>query len=328
MKGGNLELRKVQETGGSFFISLPRNWAQRCGLSKGSIVAVIEREDGCVIVDPQYKLEKSVGVATISPSPYLEREITGKYLLGFDTIQIEGKNRLPPEVSKIARGRARRLIGLEIVEEDAYRIVLQCILEPTSFPPEQVLRREYLFTSSIHKDAITALVERNAHLAKAIVERDDEVDRLYFLLVRLIRTAVLNPRLGEKMNLHPIDCLDYRLVASFIESIADYSCRIAEDVIEFSETSLPNDALRLLHKLGDQSYAMHQNAMHAVFTRDLNLVGKVIKADEEATESFRELDRLLAGRSSKVISYASSVAASLGRICSYGIDLADIVMPR
>jgi phosphate uptake regulator len=323
-----LELRRVQETGGSFFISLPRNWAQRCGLSKGSIVAVIEREDGSVTVDPQDRLKKRVKVATISPSPYLGREITGKYLLGFDTIKVEGKNRLPPEVSKIARGTARRLIGLEIVEEDAYGIVLQCVLEPTSFPPEKVLRREYLFASDMHKDAITALIEGNGHLAGAIVERDDEVDRLYFLLVRLIRMAVLNPRLREKMSLPLIDCLDYRLVASYIESIADYSCKISEGVIEFSETSMPRDVLKLLHKLGDQSYAMHQNAMQAVFARALNLVGKVIKADKEATESFKDLDRLLAGKPSRVISYASSVAAALGRICSYSIDLADIAMPR
>ena len=323
-----MDLRKVQETGGSFFISLPRNWAQRCGLKKGSVLTVIAREDGCLIVDPQYNLEKRVEKATITPSPYLEREITGKYLLGSDTIKIEGRNRLPPEVSKIARQTARRLIGLEIVEEDAYRVLLNCILEPTSFPPEKVIRREYLFASDMHVDAITAFIEGNIPLAKAIVTRDDEVDRLYFLLVRLIRATILNPRLGEKMHLLPIDGLDYRLIASYIESIADYSCKIAEKVLECSDLPLPKEAVPLLQHLGEQSCLMHKIAIQAIFTKDLSLVENVITLGYQNTDLFKELDSLLVGKSFQLISYISSVVAALEKICSYSIDIADIVMPR
>ena len=323
-----MDLRKVQETGGSFFISLPRNWAHRCGLKKGSVLGLIARADGCIVVDPQYNLEKHVEKSTIAPSPHLEREITGKYLLGSDIIKIEGRNRLPPQVSKIARKTARRLIGLEIVEEDAYNVLLNCILEPTSFPPEKVIRREYLFASDMHMDAITAFIEGNIPLAQAIVKRDDEVDRLYFLLVRLIRATILNPRLGEKMNLLPIDGLDYRLIASYIESIADYSCKIAEKIIDDYAITLPEDTIHLLQRLGEQSYLMHKNAIQAFFTKDLALVEHIIKVGEQNSETFKELDKLLAGKSPKLISYISSVAAALEQICSYAIDIADIVMPR
>jgi len=323
-----MDLRKVQETGGSFFISLPRNWAHRCGLKKGSLLALVEREDGCIVVDPQYNLQKRIEKATIAPSPHLEREITGKYLLGSDTIKIEGRNRLPPEVSKIARKTARRLIGLEIVEEDAHRVLLNCILDPTSFPPEKVLRREYVFAADMHLDAITAFIERNIPLAKAIVKRDDEVDRLYFLLVRLIRATILNPSLGEKMNLLPIDGLDYRLVASYIESIADYSCKIAEKIIESYDLPLSTDTIQLLQRLGEHSHLMHKHAIQAFFTKDLTLVENIIKIGEQNTETLKELDTLLAGKSPKLISYISSIAVALEKICSYSIDIADIVMPR
>jgi phosphate uptake regulator len=323
-----MDLRKVQETGGSFFISLPRKWAHRCGLKKGSVIALIARTDGCIVVDPQYNFEKHVQKATIVPSPHLEREITGKYLLGSDTIKIKGRNRLPPEVSKIARKTARRLIGLEIVEEDAYSVLLNCILEPTSFPPEKVIRREYLFASDMHLDAITAFIEGNILLAKAIVKRDDEVDRLYFLLVRLIRATILNPRLGEKMNILPIDGLDYRLIASYIESIADYSCKIAEKIIDNYDIPIPKDNIQLLQRLGEQSYLMHKTAIQAFFTKDLARVENIINIGKQNTETFRELDKLLVGKSPKLISYISSVAAALEQICSYSIDIADIVMPR
>ena len=323
-----MNLRRVQETGGTFLVSLPRAWAKRGGLTKGSILAMVERQDGCLVIDPQYKFEKSVEVATISASQYVEREITGKYLLGFDTIKIEGQNRLPANMSEKVRGTVRRLIGLEIVEEDAHIITLQCLLDPSSFPPEKILRREHLFASSMHRDALTAFMEEDVPLAKDIVERDDEVDRLYFLIVRLLRTAILNLGLSEKMGLSTIDCLDYRLAASHIESIGDYACEVARSIIEFVGTPLPKEILQPVCRLGELSYEMHQNAIQAIFSKSLDLVGKVSEASLTSKEIIRQFDEFLAKEPSRVISYASAVASALNRICSYSIDLADLVMPR
>jgi phosphate uptake regulator len=323
-----MDFRRVQETGGTFLVSLPREWAKRGGFTKGSILAVIERQDGCLIIDPKYKFEKNVEVATITASPYIEREITGKYLLGFDILKIEGQNRLSPGISERVRQMVRHLIGLEIVEEDAHMITLQCLLDPSSFPPEKILRRELLFASSMHKDALTAFLEEDIPLAKGVVERDEEVDRLYFLIVRLLRTAILNPGLSEKMSLSTIDCLDYRLAASYIESIGDYSCETARNIIEYSETRLPKDLLQPICRLGELSYEMHQNAIQAFFSKSLDPIGKVSEASLATRDIVKELSELFSKEPSRVISYASSVVSSLNRICGYSSDLADLVLPR
>ena len=211
-----MNLRKVQQISGTYLISIPKDWARRSGLTKGSIVAILEREDGCITVDPQYSLENNIETTTIHPNRFLEREITGKYLLGFDIIKISGEPRLLPEIYERVRTNVRRLIGLEIVEEDAYKIVLQCLLEPSALPPERILRREHLLASSMHRDVLISLNEGNAPLAKSIIERDEEVDRLYFLLVRLLRMIVRKPHLSLKLGLSMIDCLDYRLMANYI----------------------------------------------------------------------------------------------------------------
>ncbi len=323
-----MSLRKIQEIGGTYLLSIPKDWARRSGLTKGSLVAITEREDGCIIVSPQYNLEKSVETTMIHPSQYLEREITGKYLLGFDVIEVSGETRLSPEVSERVRGNVRRLIGLEIVEEDAYKVVLQCLLEPSVLPPERILRRQHLLASSMHRDVLTAFDEGNSPLARSIIERDDEVDRLYFLLVRILRMIVLNPHLSEKLGLSMIDCLDYRLMASYIEAIADHSQEIARNVIEFAETSLPKEVLRTLNQLGELSYQMHQEAFKALLSKNLDLVGEVLGREQISKDIVRELDGSLSGRSFEVISYASAVASALTKICDYSVDLADLVMPR
>lgn len=66
-----MNLRKVQEIGGTYLLSIPIDWARRSGLTKGSIVEIIEREDGCILVDPQYGLEKNVETTIIHPSNFL-----------------------------------------------------------------------------------------------------------------------------------------------------------------------------------------------------------------------------------------------------------------
>ena len=323
-----MELRHVQESGGTYFVSLPKAWAQSVGVSKGAVLAVIEAQDGCLTLDARYDLRKSPPPAIVIPSSHLQRELTGKYLLGAYSILIQGGNRLTPEVSETVRQTARRLIGLEIVEEDSQRMLLQCLLDPSTFPPQRVLRREYLFAAGMHRDALSAVDEGDASLAKAIVERDDEVDRLYFLLVRLLRTEVLNLHLSEKMGIPLIDCLDYRLVASYVEAIGDCAVRIARSVVEFEKFHPPPELLHLLRQVGEQSYSMHDVAMKAIFSKDLGLVDEVLQSNAKMRALLKSIDASLSAKPSPVIAYCSAVASALGNVADCAVDLADIVMPR
>jgi len=226
-----LELRKLQRTKtGTFFVCLPRDWAEKNGLERGSVVAIAETPDGNLLISPKPSAERVLKEITLKPSPFLDREIIGKYLLGYDIIKVESKERISPEDREKVKQAATRLVGLEIVEEDYAKIILQCLLEPSSFPPDKVLKREYAIAASMHRDAVTALLDGDRKLAKNVAARDNEVNRLYFLLVRILRTVIQNPSLGEKLGIRPINCLDYRITSSLVESIGDQSAQLAKEV--------------------------------------------------------------------------------------------------
>jgi phosphate uptake regulator len=322
-----MELRKVQETGGTYLVSIPKGWADRVGVKRGSLIAIMERPDGSIIMDPQYKLEKEASTVTVAPSPFLDRELTGNYLLGFDTIIINSRTRLQSDVRTTVREAIKRLIGLEIVEEDSGKIVLQCLLEPSSFPPEKIMRREHVFTVSMLKDVMVAFVENDSSLAKTIIERDDEVDRLYFLLVRLLRTVVLNPVLAERLQTSLIDCLDYRLVANYLESIGDQTEEMAKAIMENGHLVVPNELFQKICKLGDISTELLDTSMRGIFSKDLELAVHVLMEAPKVKSLVSEIDKLLTNQSSEAISYISGLAFSLNRICDYSIDIADLVMP-
>ena len=208
------DLRKVQQTQtGTFFVCLPRAWSELNGLKKGALVSLNETSDGKLFVDPKYNDDPSPRITTLNVGSYLGREIVGHYLLGSDIIRIEAKDRIDFDVRKVVKATVGSLIGLEIVEENYSQIVLQCLLEPSGFPPEKILRRNYAIVAGMHRDAINAFIDGDLQLATSVIARDDENNRLYFLLVRILRTILQNPRLGEKLGLTTIECLDYRLAA-------------------------------------------------------------------------------------------------------------------
>lgn len=148
------ELRKVQRTPtGTFFVCLPKSWAEQQGLRKGTLVALDETSEGKLLINPKYNAEPLPKVANLNTGSYLSREIIGRYLLGFDIIRIEANASIDLDVRNVVKTTVGSLIGLEIVEESYSQIVLQCLLEPSGFPPLKILRRNYAIVAGMNRDA-------------------------------------------------------------------------------------------------------------------------------------------------------------------------------
>jgi phosphate uptake regulator len=324
-----MNLRKIQRTsGGTFFVCLPKAWAERNGLDRGVVVSVTESADGSLVINPKYNVERTPQVAVIMPSPLLDRVIIEKYLLGYDIIQVQAKARISPLDRERVKQASTRLVGLEIVEENHSKIVMQCLLESSTFPPQKILQREYSIVSGVHRDAVTALLEGDVELAKNVVARDNEVNRLYFLLVRVLRTVIQNPELSEKLGILPIDCLDYRLVASLVESIGDHSASIGETVIKLGGAKIADNLSKLILHLHTVAYGAHENAIRAVFYHDVS-VAESVRSERETVESiFHEIETAILDLSADVGGHLLAVASSIHQIYDNSLDIADLVMSK
>lgn len=307
---------------------LPKDWAVRNGLNKSSIVALSETADGRLCVDAKYSVERTPQIAIIRPSPLLDREIMGEYLLGYDIIRVEAKDRMSSENREHVKQSSSRLIGLEIVEEDYSKIVMQCLLEPSAFAPDKILQREHSIASSMHRDAVTALIEGDEHLAKNVIARDVEVNRLYFLLVRILRTVIQNPGLSEKLGILPIDCLDYRLAASLVEAIGDRSVQLAEVAVELSGAKIGKDLAQLLLRLHKIAFDTHEDALKAMFTRDIALAEALRDERKTINGLVNEIESLVHKSYSDIAAQLLLAASPMRQIYGYGVDIADLVMPK
>lgn len=321
------DLRKVQRTPtGTFFVCLPRAWSEENGLKKAKIVALDESSDGKLFIDPKYNDEPVPRTTTLSVGPYLRREIVSHYLLGSDIIRIEAKERIDFDVRNVVKATVGSLIGLEIVEENYSQIVLQCLLEPSGVPPEKLLRRKYAIVAGMHRDAVTSFVDADSQLAKSVIARDEENNRLYFLLVRILRTTIQNSRLGEKLGLTSIDCLDYRLAASIVETMGDACVHLASKTLELKNVRPSEDLRKLMTDLQTVCYDAHEQALKAFVNKDIASAENVRQMRKKVEALSAGIEEMASDQSLEVMPQTLAATGFLKQIYEYSVDLADLVV--
>ena len=322
------ESRKVQQTPtGTFFVCVPREWAKNVGLKKGSLVNLEVTNDGKLLVDSKTEAGPEPKVATLGVGPILGREIVGRYLLGYDTINIQAKDRIDANSRSIVKSTASSLAGLEIVEETSCRISLQSIAQqPFGFLPQKILQRNHGLVAGMIRDVSNAFINGDIELAKSVVSRDNESNRLYFLLVRTLRTIIQNPRLSETLGITPIECLDYRLAASLIEGIGDSCVHEASNTITLNGTK-PSDELRkLLLELQCACCEANEQAIKAFISKDISVAENVRNMQKKIENTYYKIEAVTKESSVDFMPQILAEVSFLRQIFDRSVDMADLVV--
>ena len=324
-----LDLRRLQRTSdGTFFVTLPKAWVEKNKLEKGAVLSFSERKDGKILASPYGEQERKMSTVTLTPGPTLQREIEEKYLLGYDVFEIASQQAINSEVRETVRRVVRSLVGLEVVEEDTKKLVIQCLIEPSLLFPDRILRRLHMISLTMQKDAIASFVRKDAKLAKTVVERDEDVDRLYFLLVRVVRAALTDATIADKLGTNPIDCLDYRILASLVEKFADYATDIANSTLSRSGGRDIESTTRSIEKAGATINRMHKDAVEAVFTRNLPRAQEVTRLSTDAATNIRTAERGLVNAKAETIDRLAPVLSALKAMSEINVDIADLAVTR
>ena len=228
--------RRLQRIGSSILVSLPKEWIDANKLDKSAQVEIETIQNNLSIRTQQSK-RPSKEIEISYPLPKGENivaNITGAYLLGYDIIKIIGKSPISVNDRENVRASMRRLVGMEIVDEDATNISVQFLLDETSINPQNILKRMSSIAVGMFSDVLLSLKSDDKTNLETISNRDAEINRQYFLLVRLIRSTIMDTRLAGIFNLENIDILDYRIAANTLESAGD-------TIVELSQSLLKSD---------------------------------------------------------------------------------------
>ena len=97
--------RKVQKTGGStYFVTLPKGWAEGVGIKPGVVVTLMPNDSGSLLLVPGSLSRVNRCAIELKDWDFdrFQREIISRYIVGYDIIEIR-RDRIRPEQRRMMR---------------------------------------------------------------------------------------------------------------------------------------------------------------------------------------------------------------------------------
>lgn len=318
-------VRRLQKIGSSILVSLPKEWIDANNLEKSSEIE-IETGQNSLSITANKDTKPSKEVVISYPLPKEENivaDITGAYLLGYDVIRIKGKATIPIGDREKIRESMRRLVGVEIVEEESSSIIIQFLLDAASLNPKKILKRMSTIAIGMYNETVEGLVSYDKINLQTIPNRDNEINRQYFLLVRLIRSTLLDRRLANVFNMEDIDILDYRIAANLLEIAGDTIVELAELI---SKTSVSKSDLKKIHNIANDAEKVYKKSIDAFIANDRLLAIDTIKLYKDYSDKLSKLRLSLEHKKQIPIDFLDIVHL-FERIAKSWADITDLIKP-
>lgn len=326
-----METRKVQVTGGSTYtVSIPKEWANENGVESGSTVAFYVDHDDLVLspAAEERTTRVSLDVGQLHEDELATALLTS-YVSGFDVISLKA-NRISADQRRVIRMATQGLIGLEVLEETADRVVVQDLLDSAELSIDSAVTRMRLIATSMLDDALTALCDNDDDLARDVVGRDDDVDRLWFVVSRLFRESLRSPAASEELGLHREVCFEYHTAARQLERIGDHAVKISQLALDLGD--VPEPVREALWELHTEAASIVDDAMNALKADDrsraTDLANEARRSVQDMDEHARAIDELLRELSSHEAQQLGLVVDSLSRSADYGGNIAETALQK
>lgn len=327
-----MEIRKVQVTGGSsYVISLPKAWAKSLNIKKNDPLGIIIQPDMTLLITPNVNEEKlqrikEFDVDNLDEPTYLFRCLIGAYVSGYTIIKVKSSKTIPPFVRTTVRKFTHLTIGQEVVEESATSITIKDILDPTEMPFENTIRRMYIIVKSMHEDAINVLRNRDRTLAEDVILRDNEVDRLHWLIMHQQNIVSKNLNLAQKMDVTVGKIANYFLISKIIERIGDHAVRIAKNVSNIIDEKIDEKIINALASASNFALEIFNKSIESFIKKDMETANKNIESLTNLVSYCEEVLAFALQQKGKTAVSIGYIVESIKRTGEYAADLSEYVI--
>lgn len=201
-------------------MSIPKSWIEKHQLKKGDIVYINENDADLSILPqiketPETPKEIVIEVAN-KPKAIISREIAAAYTNNYSKIIITGSNE-NFNVSD-AREEIQNLMALEIIEQNSKKVVARDFLNLKQISLKSMFKKMDMITRELLIDSKNV---KSIDDAKIIANRDKDINRLFYLIVRAARKVISEPSLKRNFEMTDLQLVDLVSSANFIEAIGD-----------------------------------------------------------------------------------------------------------
>ncbi|MDI3501989.1 MAG: hypothetical protein PWR13_631 [Archaeoglobi archaeon] len=323
----DMERRRIQLTGGSsFMITLPKKWVEANGLKKNDELLILERKDGSLLILPESPRRSNEDVKEIIVSEEVSpdslfRALVSAFISGEKFIKVSSAKRLSPEHRNVVRLFTLKAVGQEIIEESENHILTKNLLDPSEMSFESIIKRMLILVLGMLEDSSRIMKEGRKELGEEILSRDDEVDRLYWLISRehtiFSRDIALSEAEGELFS-----SFHFFMVARSLERAGDHAVRVARNLMALPDSIDPEN-LRLISLAIDFSKRILEESVRAFLSNDVGSANEIIERSDDLFEIYQELQYRALGENPTSAIAISSISESIRRIVEYGKNVCE-----
>jgi phosphate uptake regulator len=220
-------------------------------------------------------------------------------------------------------------MGMGIVESTSNHVILQSMVDASKFPLKPLLKRFCEIIISMYEDALQALKDSNHSLAADIINREGEVNKIYWLMGRQSVAAAYDKNVLKKIELKGTPDLTLQVVIfPRMKSVADYAVDIAGNLLALKKNDVSDANLQKIIRLGNMVHELFYNSCESFFKGNVILANNVV-------ESFKTLDKMkdellidLGSRikDARIAMHLMTIIRDLRGIAYYGSTIAEITI--
>jgi hypothetical protein len=216
------------------------------------------------------------------------------------------------------------LVGVEIHSQRPTEITIRSLLDGGEVSLRQTIAQMRMTALTMHEDAVRAVAEDDADLARQVVQQDDDVDRLFGLVSRQFHRGLTDFREVAQFEGDRTAAFAHYRTARQLERIADHAETIAT-VAERQSGEPPAELATELTDLGERAREVVRTAIDEQMESPSIAGLRAVDAQRDALLSdVREVDRRLYDRDVAEPYLFATVLRSVERTAEYGANVVEM----
>jgi phosphate uptake regulator len=183
----------------------------------------------------------------------------------------------------------------------------------------------HFMVDSMHNDVMKAFLTNDNRIAEDVMDRDRDVDRLYWMVVKQFNMIQTNRSIAEKLGTDPHESAELLIVARALEKVGDHAKRIAKKVFE-NDISMTEKHLSEISDIHKDALKFLKSAVTALFSKDTDAANSVIDAVYEKERGCELLSKALQYSPDRDTTYKVSVLESVKSLLQYSAEVAEMTI--
>jgi len=288
-----METRKIQQVGGgTYTVSLPKEWATAADIEPGAVVALHSHIDGTLVVQTGVEGEAddeplSLSVAD-ADSACLERTLSGAYAAGIDAIELTDPDGIDDDTHRLVERLTRNLTGVTVTDSSEDGIRVRSLLDVEEVSITQSVRQLQFAALSAHRDATASLTTPTTP-----PQTDEQAVRIAGMVDHYFQRGLDSLSVMDSLGLTRPELFVRWVTARELERVAGHGDRIAT-VADRLDAPVDGAVADEFDELADRSRELVREAVSLVLDGgDAAAARRLLDERDGLGADIRSLDRRL-----------------------------------